>query len=73
MNLFLSREEVRQLTGFAIKAKQIKHLRKCGIPFFVNGSGWPVVTVSAIEGRKQTEQPPQAWKPAVLQGGRIGA
>lgn len=73
MSLFLTREDVHRLTGFALKAKQIKHLRKCGIPFFINGNGWPIVPVSAIEGRKQNEQPPQAWKPAVLQSGRIGA
>lgn len=70
MSRFLTRPEIRELTAFAIKAKQIEQLRKMGIPFFVNGGGWPVVAFSAIEGRTQEPQPQSRWTPAVLQRDR---
>lgn len=71
-DLFLSREDVRDLTGYTVKAKQIEQLRRMGIAFFVNGCGRPVVTFSAIEGRKQPETV-AAWKPAILTAGRNAA
>ena len=70
MSHFLNPTEVRELTGFAIKARQIEQLRRMGIAFFVNGCGRPVVTVAAVEGRKSEVPPQAAWKPMVLQGGR---
>jgi len=70
MSLFITPEDLKELTGFTVKEKQIKQLRRMGIPFFVNGCGRAVVAVSAVEGRKQDEQPKQGWKHAVLQGGR---
>ena len=54
MSHFLNPDEVRELTGFAIKARQIEQLRRMGIAFFVNGCGRPVVTVAAVEDRKST-------------------
>lgn len=68
MSLFLTPEERRELTGFATKVKQIEQLRKMGVPFFVNGAGWPIVTVAAIEGRKEEPQAKPGWQPRVLQG-----
>ena len=70
MSLFLTPEEVRELTGFAVKAKQIEQLRRMGIPFFVNGCGRAVVAVSAIEGRKPEAAAQPGWQPRVLQGNR---
>jgi len=72
-SLFLSAEDLHTLTGYTVKAKQIEQLRRMGIPFFVNGCGRPVVSVSAVEGRKQEDQPQPGWKPAVLQGNRKAA
>ena len=69
---FLKPEDLRELTGYAVKAKQIEQLRRMGIAFFVNGCGRPVVTYTAIEGRKQPEQA-AAWKPAILTAGRNAA
>jgi hypothetical protein len=66
MSLFITPDEVRELTGFALKAKQIDQLRRMGIPFFVNGCGRPIVTVAAVEGRKQETPTAQGWRPAVL-------
>lgn len=70
--LFLTSDELRDLTGFALKARQIAQLRSMGIQFRVNGCGKPVVTRAAVEGGAIAQQPiaPQAWQPAVLQGGR---
>lgn len=68
-SLFLTTDEIRVLTGYAIKAKQIEQLRIMGIAFRVNGCGKPVVTRMAVEGNHEQPQP-AAWRPTVLQGGR---
>ena len=65
-SLFITPDEMRQLTGFALKAKQIEQLRRMGIAFFVNGCGKPVVTVEAIEGTRKQEAQQVVWQPAVL-------
>lgn len=66
MSLFLTPAEMRELTGFALKSKQIEQLRRMGIAFLVNGCGRPVVTVAAIEGTKKPEVRRDVWQPAVL-------
>ena len=69
--LFLTADELRELTGFALKARQIDTLRAMGIAFRVNGCGKPVVTRAAVEGSAARQQAaPTTWRPAVLQGGR---
>lgn len=70
MSLFISPDDLKELTGFTVKEKQIAQLRRMGIPFFVNGCGRAKVAASVIEGRKQEDPPRQGWKPSVLQGGR---
>ena len=68
MNLFLTPEELRDLTGFSVKSKQIEQLRRQRIPFFVNGHGRPVVTVAAVKGEKDVAAAPQkGWRSAALQ------
>lgn len=71
--MFLTAEQVRELTGYAVKAKQIAQLRRMGIAFFVNGGGRPIVTVAAIEGRKEETKIPPVWRSAVLTEGRKAA
>ena len=51
---FLSMDDICALTGRKMKTKQIEALRKMGLPFWVNAIGRPVVTVAAVEGRKET-------------------
>lgn len=51
--VFLTSEDVTELTGRKVKSKQIEALRKMGLPFFVNACGKPVVTLAAIEGKKE--------------------
>jgi hypothetical protein len=69
--LFLTADELRELTGYAIKARQIAQLRTMGIAFRVNGCGRPVVTRAAVEGQHgQTAALKATWTPTVLQGSR---
>lgn len=71
MPLFLSQVELRELTGFTFKAKQIEQLRKMGIAFFINGCGRPVVTVAAIQGiPKDAKEVKPVWVPNVLKNGK---
>ena len=64
--MFLNPQELETLTGFSRKASQIAQLRRMGIPFFVNGSGRPVVTHLAVEGRREPKEQ-MSWSSAVLQ------
>jgi len=69
--LFLTADELRELTGYAIKARQIAQLRTMGIAFRVNGCGRPVVTRSAVEGQHgQAAALKATWTPTVLQDSR---
>lgn len=52
-DLFLTKEEVAQLTGWQRKQKQIGQLRKMGILFWINAQDVPVVPRSAIDGRPE--------------------
>jgi hypothetical protein len=66
MSLFIKPEEVRVLTGFAQKGKQIEQLRRMGIPFFVNAAGRPVVSSHSFLAQTSQRQHEKVWKPAVL-------
>ncbi|MBW9106207.1 DUF4224 domain-containing protein [Paraburkholderia phenoliruptrix] len=69
--MFLSTQELVQLTGRKVKAKQIVALRSMGVPFFVNALGQPVVTRAAVEGRAPVtnERAGRAsWQPRVVAG-----
>lgn len=69
MSIFLSQDDVAILTGKKLKSAQVEELRKMGIAFFVNSSGRPVVLLSALEGRKQSETPHRKWKSAAISHG----
>lgn len=67
MSTFLEDWEIIKITGKRAKGKQIDQLRRMGMPFLVNATGHPVVTRSALEGRREAPQPvKQAWVPRVL-------
>ncbi|GGX99025.1 DUF4224 domain-containing protein [Massilia dura] len=53
MDTFLTPEALERLTGWRRKSKQIEQLRRMGLPFWINGIGAPVVTIAAVEGRKE--------------------
>lgn len=61
---FLAEEDVAILTGRKVKTKQIEALRKMGLPFFVNAVGKPVVTVAAVEGKREKAKNEPKWSPA---------
>lgn len=67
-DLFLSDEELQQLTGRKMKSKQIAWLRSEGLPFRVNAIGYPVVTRAAVLGETnaQPAPPKRGWMPRVL-------
>lgn len=68
-SLFLTRAQVRELTGTTLRAKQIEVLKRNGVPHIVNAAGWPVVALSAIEGgrREPTQAAAKAaWAPRIL-------
>lgn len=64
--LFLTPDELRELTGRSRKADQVAQLRTMGIPFHVNAAGKPVVTRVAVEGRAIEPANAPAWQPRVL-------
>lgn len=64
--MFLSSDQVAELTGRKLKSLQCEQLRRMGIPFFVNANGRPIVTCSAIEGGVPPPSVAKGWKPAVL-------
>ncbi len=65
--IFLEPEEIRTLTGWAQKRKQVEQLRKMGIPFFVNAAGHPIVSKAAVEGsRQEALKHTRPWRSAAL-------
>lgn len=62
MSMFLSSQDIAELTGRKTKSKQIEALLRMGLPFWVNAIGKPVVTLKALEGRRELPQE-KAWTP----------
>lgn len=64
MNMFLTPDEVSQLTGRGQKSLQIEALAQMGIPYYVNASGRPVVPSAAITGNETVPKKKQitGWK-----------
>lgn len=61
--MFLSREEVTELTGAKLKAGQIRVLQRNGIRHYINVAGWPVVPRSAVDGLPPPAAREQTWMP----------
>lgn len=60
--IFLSRAEIKELTGTADRKRQAACLVSNRIPFTLDILGRPVVTLAAIEGRKKPEEKEkQGW------------
>jgi hypothetical protein len=73
MSIFLSAEEVIELTGIkkgrngkSRDELQCEHLQSLHIPYFKNASGRPIVTKAAVEGGTQPSIKKQPWRSAVL-------
>lgn len=65
--LFLDDTQLVRFTGRKAKSRQIEWLRSEGITFRVNATGHPVVTLTAVEGRKPEPELETGWTPQVLQ------
>ena len=64
--MFLTHEQVRVLTGARTRKGQLDNLRMNGIRHTINAAGWPVVTVAAVEGRKESKVDTRPWRSAAL-------
>jgi len=66
--MFLTKDELVELTGYRQPLKQVAHLRAQRIPFHTNSAGHPRVTRAAVEGRKVAPAAAQAskttWSPS---------
>lgn len=51
MTPFLTAEELAELTGYKLAAKQRKWLARNGFPFIENAAGRPIVSCAAAEAR----------------------
>jgi len=61
---FLSHEQVCELTGAKIKARQIAILKANGIPHTIKASGWPcVIAANLMPHMKQKIEAPSEWRP----------
>jgi hypothetical protein len=67
--MFLTPEELKQLTGCAWRDRQIAQLKRMGIAFWINAAGRPVVARAVIEGGKAAPQS-RTWEPAWAGGQR---
>lgn len=61
--VFLTREEVKLLTGTADRKRQATCLRDNRIPYTLDVIGRPVVTLCAIQGSKlaKEDEPKPSW------------
>lgn len=63
MSLRLSRNEVKELCGTPIRAKQCAFLRLNGIPHYLEEDGTPVVLRASIEPKAERREDSSTWKP----------
>lgn len=61
--MFLSHDEVAELTGARLKARQIQVLKQNGIRHTIKASGWPCVARAAVLGSQATQNEKPAWQP----------
>jgi len=62
-DLFLTDEELKEMSGYSIKSKHIEYLEGLGLPFFISRTGHPRVPRVHITGH-----PPIEKKKPNLQG-----
>lgn len=59
--IFLTRDELRALTGTADRGKQAACLRANRIPYTLDIFSRPVVTLAAITGQPAAKEPGAVW------------
>lgn len=66
--MFLTNENLFELTGRRTKSKQIEALLRMKLPFWINAIGRPVVAIASVEGRIDVPKE-KAWvMPRVSRG-----
>lgn len=68
--MFLTSENLFELTGRKTKRKQIEALLRMRLPFWVNAIGKPVVAVTAVEGRNAAPKEKTWVMPRVKHGAK---
>ncbi|WP_188636886.1 DUF4224 domain-containing protein [Halopseudomonas pertucinogena] len=61
--MFLTHEEVCELTGARTKAGQLENLRRNGVRHTIKRNGWPSVTKAAVIQGHADQGEPLAWRP----------
>ncbi len=61
--MFLTHDEVCELTDARTKAGQIENLKRNGIRHTIKRSGWPSVTKTAIMSPEVSINDKTAWQP----------
>lgn len=56
MSLFLTTDELRELTGYQRPSCMIRQLRENGVRFFIAADGYPRVARNEIESRHPSRQ-----------------
>ena len=62
--MFLTDEELFELTGYRQPSKQVAHLKAQRIPFHLNRAGHPRVARAILEGAKAQKTAPATWSPS---------
>lgn len=63
--MFMTSDELAELTGYRQPSKQVAMLRRQGVPFHVNAAGHPKVARAIIErsSSNETHKPQKNWTP----------
>lgn len=61
MSLFLSEDELKQLTGRTTRNAQIRALRDMQLPFFINAAGRAVVLQQSLGVKEPESKLPKKW------------
>lgn len=63
--MFLTPDELAELTGYKQASKQVAMLRQQGVPFHVNAAGHPKVARAILEGKHTpATTPTKTWSPS---------
>lgn len=62
--MFLTDEELAELTGYRQPGKQIAMLKRQGVPFHVNAAGHPKVARAILEGKHVAVKTTKEWTPS---------
>ncbi len=60
---YLTADELRELSGYVMKSKQVAWLRKNGIHHYVRADGYAIVPRSAIEPPRPDQLAPKPFVP----------